>query len=534
MGWLAWLALAAVWFATVQVRPLFDPDEGRYAEIPREMLVSGDWITPRLNGLEYFEKPPLQYWATTTAYQLFGISEWTSRLWSVGLAFGCLPLVFGWTTRLFGRDAGRAALLALAVSPYFVIVGHLNLLDAGFTFWLTGAVFAFALAQCAPTRSTQEFRWMLVAWGAAALAVLSKGIVVGVLAGISLAVYSLVERDLQPWKRLHCAWGIPLFSCIAAPWFIAVSVRNPDFPNFFFVHEHFARYLTTVHQRAGPWWYFIPLVVIGALPWIGSFVRACVPAWTDQRFAPQFKPLKFVLIFAATTFVFFSASGSKLAPYVLPMMPPLAAVLGAIVAKDSTLVANAARIGAAAITVIAVGLLSYTARRNGFIPHEAEAWAVAGALAGMVGVLATWEGQHHLDKGTLLATAGSAVLGWQFLLYGYSVTPPARSARDLVEAVRSTVRPETALFSVGEYRETLPPYLRRTLTLVDYGGELEYGAQAEPGRMTASSAEFISRWRSDRDAIAFFAPSSWAKYRRDGLSGRVIAADDDTIAVRNK
>ncbi len=93
--------------------------------------------------------------------------------------------------------------------------------------------------------------------------------------------------------------------------------------------------------------------------------------------------------------------------------------------------------------------------------------------------------------------------------------------------------PDTELFSVGEYRETLSPYLGRTLTLVDFTGELEYGSQAEPGRMTASSAQFIAKWRSSRDAVAFFAPSSWASYQRNGLSGRVIAADAETIAVRN-
>ncbi len=85
-----------VWFATAPWRPLFDPDEGRYAEIPREMTVSGDWVTPRFNDLKYFEKPPLQYWATAAAYEVFGVREWSSRLWSTGLAFACLPLVFVW------------------------------------------------------------------------------------------------------------------------------------------------------------------------------------------------------------------------------------------------------------------------------------------------------------------------------------------------------------------------------------------------------------------------------------------------------
>src|SRR5205814_1152640 len=108
-GWAAWVLLALAWFATVPVRPLLDPDEGRYAEIPREMLASGDWVTPRFDGLLYFEKPPLQYWATAIAYEVFGVSEWSSRLWSVGLAFACLPLTCAWVARLYGGAAARLA-----------------------------------------------------------------------------------------------------------------------------------------------------------------------------------------------------------------------------------------------------------------------------------------------------------------------------------------------------------------------------------------------------------------------------------------
>src|ERR1700758_1691903 len=136
-AWLLWALLVLAWGASLQVRPMLDPDEGRYAEIPREMLASGDWITPRFNDLKYFEKPPLQYWATAAVYALFGQSEWSSRAWSVGRGFACLPLVFAWVRRLYGADAALSALAALAVSPFFLIVGHLNLLDAAFTFWLS-------------------------------------------------------------------------------------------------------------------------------------------------------------------------------------------------------------------------------------------------------------------------------------------------------------------------------------------------------------------------------------------------------------
>ncbi|MBV8805916.1 MAG: glycosyltransferase family 39 protein, partial [Sinobacteraceae bacterium] len=330
-----WVVLAALWFVTMPIRPLLDPDEGRYAEIPREMAATGDWITPRLDGLKYFEKPPLQYWATAAAYSVFGFSEWTARLWTVGLAFLCLPMVFGWTARLYGQPAGFAALMALAASPYFGLIAHLNLLDGGFAFWLASAIFAFTLAQCSPDGSSSERRWMLGTWLTAALAVLTKGIVVGVLAGGTLVIYSLLERDWRPWRRLHLLSGIPLFLVVTVPWFVAVSIRNPSFLEFFFIHEHFARFLTTVHKRVEPWWYFLGLLLLGALPWLAVLPGAVRRAWLESPRENRFKPLKFQLLFAALTLVFFSVSESKLAPYILPMMPALAAVVGVHVARGS-------------------------------------------------------------------------------------------------------------------------------------------------------------------------------------------------------
>src|SRR5207302_1425893 len=200
-----------------------------------------------------------------------------------------------------------------------------------------------------------ERRWMLTAWAAAALAVLSKGIVVGVLAGAALVIYTLIERDSLTWRRLHLAAGLPLFAGVAAPWFVVVSLRNPAFPGFFFVHEHFARFLTTVHQRVEPWWYFLPLLLVGVLPWVVPLARACGRAALTSGAAAgaapgcasaPFEPLKFLLVFAAVTLAFFSASGSKLAPYILPILPVLAAVTGASGGAEGPLGARAREGGA--------------------------------------------------------------------------------------------------------------------------------------------------------------------------------------------
>ena len=543
LGWVAWLILAIAWFATVQVRPMFDPDEGRYAEIPREMAVTGDWLTPRFDGLKYFEKPPLQYWATAAAYTVFGEHEWTSRLWTVALAFACLPMVFGWTRRLYGQGAALAAVVALCVSPYFGIVGHLNLLDAAFSFWLTGAVFAFTLAQSSAAGSRDERRWMLIAWLAAALAVLSKGIVVGVLAGATLVLYSVIERDSRPWKRLHAALGVPLFLLVGAPWFIAVSVRNPDFPEFFFVHEHFARFLTTVHQRVEPWWFFLPLLLLGVFPWGLASIRALVHAWRESGPTPEFKPLRFLLIFSVFTLVFFSMSGSKLAPYIQPMFPPLAVIVGAYAAERVTFMRNTAVITASLVAFVGIGLLIFSAVHNSFIPQAAILWTAVGIAFMVVAVVMTWARQRPGEVvpagdsfagrsvAPAVAIAAAGAFAWQAFLTALGLVPPARSARELVAEAQLYVHPQTALYSIGQYRETISPYLRRTLTVVDFEGELHFGLAAEPGKQMATVADFVSRWDSSTDAVAFFGPKEWERFRKLGLPGRVIAADNFTVAV---
>jgi 4-amino-4-deoxy-L-arabinose transferase-like glycosyltransferase len=236
---------------------------------------------------------------------------------------------------------------------------------------------------------------------------------------------------------------------------------------------------------------------------------------------PQFKPLKFLLIFAAVTLLFFSASGSKLAPYILPMLPVLAAVTGASSSAGGEFARHAARIGAGLVVVIAAGLLVYSAQRNSYVPHQALWWALAGALAALAAVAV---------QIPAAMTAASAILAWQCLLCEYTVIPPARSARDLVNTARPFIGSHTSLYSVGQYRETVSPYLGRTLQLVGFEGELQFGLQAQPDRRMALP-EFVARWSAGGDAVAFFDPGVWDEWRRRGLPGRVIAADNYSVAV---
>jgi len=529
-GWVLWAALAVVWFGTTHLYPLFEPDEGRYAEIPREMLASGDWVTPRLDGLKYFEKPPLQYWATAALYWALGCSEWTARAWALGLAFLCLPLTFVWVRRFYGPDAAFAALAVLASSPFFVAIGHLNLLDAGFTFWLTAALFAFTLGQAAPYRSRGERGWMLCAWVAAALAVLSKGIVVGVLAGLALSVYSCVQRDLQVWRRLHVTLGLPLFLGVAAPWFIAVSLRNPQFPAFFFLHEHFARFLTTVHERVQPWWYFLAFTAVALLPWLPLLRGAICQAWRRTGGVPGFEPLRFLLIFAAVVLGFFSISQSKLPPYILPLLPPLAVVTGICSAARPQSLLRATWIVAAAVTAITGYLVIDALRRYDATALPLLAWGGAAVTFAILAVCNV-RPRHSLPRNALVL-AGASMLAWQCLIVAYGAPPAAHSARALVDAARPYIAARSALYSVEQYRQSVPPYLARTMTVVNYTGELEFGLNQEPGRNAMTLEDFKRKWRSCGDAVAFFEPDTWDRMAWEGLPGEVIAADRNSIVVR--
>ena len=367
---------------------------------------------------------------------------------------------------------------------------------------------------------------MLVCWAAAALAVLSKGIVVFVLAGGTLIAYSAVERDIRLWRRLHVGLGVPLFLAIAAPWFVLVSLRNSDFASFFLVHEHFERFLTKEAQRVEPWWYFLALLLVGTLPWLASLGRASLAAWRESSLNSGFKPLKFILLFSIVTLVFFSVSSSKLATYILPMFPLLAAVTGAAVTGRSRFLSRSTAVAAALALFVAAGLLVYSQHRDAMIPREALDWGLAAAVAALAAVPAAWK-QRPLAVAVLFAFI------WQALLCEYTVIPPARSAYALVQKVAPDVNPGTALYSVGQYRQTIPPYLGRTLILVDYrgSGELDFGEDSEPGRQTASFEQFEHTWDASSDAIAFFDPRLWDHYHQQGLPGRVIAQDSSTVAV---
>jgi 4-amino-4-deoxy-L-arabinose transferase-like glycosyltransferase len=528
-----WILLGALWLANLPLRPLFDPDEGRYAEIPREMATHGDWVTPTLNDLKYFEKPPLQYWATAALYTVFGIHPWTARLYAAALAFLCIPLVYAFCMRIgYSTQTSLIAAALLAINPYFAVTGQLNLLDQGFTFFLSAALFSFVIAQRERGTPARSRNWMLLTWAALGLAVLSKGVVTLVLAGATLAGYMLATRDFTPLRRMQPVTGVPLFLVITVPWFWLVQRRNPEFLRFFFIREHVERFLTTVDHRVEPFWYFIPIVAVALLPVLGNWRSWRLARIESDYAAGEFRAELFLLIWCAVVVVLFSFSQSKLASYVMPIMPALAVVLARMMHGARSAFPRAKWISMSFVLLVAASLAFVGWRRMGSLPAASLTWAIASGVI-CIGYLVfdSLRPQHEVAQRWSVLAAVS-IAAYQVLMLCYAATYPARSGAEIAAEIRGSVKANTRLFSVGQYRHSLSFYLQRSPDVFDYRGELAFGMdQAGVSGADLDRGKFLECWRGASDAIAFVDPRIFAELTAAGMPGRILARDARSIVM---
>ncbi len=537
--WFLFAVFTVLWFGTLDHRALIKPDEGRYAEIAREMAVSGDWVTPRLNGIKYFEKPPLQYWATAAAFRAFGEDEWTARLWPALTGYLAVLAVGFVGGRLFGPGAGLGAGAVLGSSLLAAVIGHFNVLDMGLTAFLTLALAGVLMANGGGASPPAARRWMLLTWAALALAVLSKGLVALVLAGGTLVLYSLAARDAGPWRRLHPLPGALLFLAIAAPWFIAAADANPEFLRFFFIHEHFERFLTTSHRRAQPAWYFLPVLVAGALPWTFAVLQAW---WQEGRRDPPggFRSRLLLAIWALVVIGFFSLSGSKLPSYILPMFPALALLAGAWLARVPETLLARHFLAIALVAAVAAGLAPRVADRADDETPRAmtsayAAWLTGGAAtAAATAFLGAALARQRRREAAILAVAAGGVLAAHAILLGHEELAAANSAKAVAARLAATIPATAPFYSVQTYDQTLPFYFRRTLTLVDYRDEMDFGLTREPALGIPTVAEFEDRWRRGPAAFALFAPGTYERLAAAGLPLHVLARDGRRVIAANR
>ncbi len=320
------LIVAGLLFFSQLSAPLLEPQEPRYAEIPRQMLAEGRWLMPVLNGQPYLDKPPLLYWSVMTSYLLFGVHDWAARL-IPGLA-GLLTvlLTYFWGRRAVGDRAGLCGALVLCLSGRFVYLERMLTMDCLLCLWTAAGL---ATAHAAIMGRRLHWGWWLLSAMACALGVLTKGPIALVLILVPVLVYCLLDRQAARISLWQWTAYLMVVVVVAGPWYIAIVAAEPGFAASFFWKHNVVRFLAPFDHEE-PFWFHLPPLFLGMLPWsllLPGFMRFLFRR--SRRSATRRQPaLGFIMLAAVWSLLFFSASGCKRPVYIVPALPPLALALG--------------------------------------------------------------------------------------------------------------------------------------------------------------------------------------------------------------
>ena len=515
------LVLGALFGFRLGSHPLANPDEGRYAEIPREMLAAGEYVTPRLDGVPYFEKPPLMYWVVAAGLKAFGPNEWALRAAPALFALGGVLLTYAAGRRLYGRPAGLYAAGVLGSSLLYFALARLLILDMAVSVLMSATLFCFILGVREPSPSTdagpagssrplrqaQGRRWLFYGlYASAALATLTKGLIGFLVTGAVMFLWLLVFNQ---WKRLrpfYLPTGALLFLAIAAPWHILAAVRNPGWARFYFLYEHWERFLSPSHNRYEPWWFFVPIVLLGLFPWVGflwpSLRAALAGGWARRK---ENADAWFFVTWAVFIFLFFSKSQSKLIPYILPVFPPLAVLMGAWLARAGANGATAgARTGIRVFTFLC-GLLAaalcVAVLKPGVIREPAQAALLrpyAFGLAAVLllgGVAALWSEKVRGWRAGL-TTMASTLLGFYLILILAAPSIQRPGTKELARQTAALIRPGDRIYHYHAFFHDFTFYAGQTVGTVAHQDELEsqFLNPAERAARFIDEAEFRRQW----------------------------------------
>ena len=526
------LALAAllgsVWFEPPR-SPLAEPDEARYAEIPREMLAARDFVTPRLNGVPYFEKPPLLYWANAASFALLGETPFAARLPTRLFGTATALLLAAAVGRRRGRLAGLAAGVLLLAAPFGFVAARTNLTDGVLTFFFSATLLAaLSLASRAaegrPTAGAAALVGALAAGG-----FLAKGLVAVVLPGAIVLAFLGARRRLRDAARFVASPAPLVFAALVLPWLAAAERAHPGFLEFFFVSEHFERFATPAASRPGPIYYFAGLFLAGFLPGLPLFF-----AGLRRRLREDPEALLFVLWFAIVL-VFFSLSASKLPPYLFPALPAAAAVAALGFARSGG--RKAVWVWHAAIAAAFLAACAATpAIRGAVAAGRLGGLALAGSAA-----LAAGAGAALLAR-TPSGALGSAGLGWAGVYFVLGLAWPriaeARDVPDLAAragAAAAESSPPARIVGYRCYLQGFPWTLRRTMPLAEHRGELEDWWLSEPERREIfwSGRRFWAEWSSGRPLVVLLRARERAEFDRATPRGRILECRDRYCVATN-
>jgi len=462
---------------------LWEPDEARYAEIGREMLQSGNLLVPHLNYVAYVEKPPLLYWLTALSYWILGVSEFAARLPVALSAIAGILATYFFALRAFGRRHAILAGAILATTPLYALMAQVLTTDMTLTALVTIATFSLYL------HWQEGGRWCWLAYVAMGLAVMTKGPVGAALPILSTLMWLAFRRELRgAIARFRAIPGLLITMLIAAPWFILMTIREPGFADFYFVGEHIRRVFETDYSHSEAFYFYIPVLAIGLLPW-----SLLVPFLTWRESARN--PARgFCVVAAGVTVVAFSCSSAKLIPYVLPAVPPLAVLIadGLVSCAWPAAESRAARrppdsriliesgpmlvLLGAGVIVAAIAAPEF---RTPYVMVVRSVLYAIGAILLVGGAVTTTmfaTRRTAAGLGAIIVTLAIALIagGWARM-----EAEPMRSYAALSRAIAAKA-PDANIICYHRYVQSLPFYNRKRVVLVGGRTELDFGARFDP------------------------------------------------------
>jgi 4-amino-4-deoxy-L-arabinose transferase-like glycosyltransferase len=471
---------------------LWERDEGRYADVASEMLARGDFVTPRVNGTVFLDKPPLVYWVTAGSLAIWGHGEFGARFGQLLFALGTLLVTWRAGILLLGLRGGSLAVIVLASSALFFASSHILTLDLALTFFVTLTLFLFLKGRRAGKAGTAAYAGM---FAAAAGGVLTKGLLGVALPALTIASFLSVRKEWRLARDIPWVRGSLLFLVLAAPWYVAVSIANPEFPVYFFLHEHLARFTTVVHRHQGGWWYYLPVLAIGLMPW-SLMLPACLRrrrtevGWTAPASAPE--ATAFLWSWIVPGLLLFTVAQSKLPLYALPLLPPMAILIAS--ALESRLEQERPlRLflwPTILVILIAAGAAVIDRPRKGWVFLD-ENWtgAVVGVAAACLALGALLVGHRLARRGRHLTGLTAAALMWMAACYalfvGISRVNFLNETRNFASVLGQERVGNEPIYAYQCYLRGLPFYLRETVGLVlPHSDDIRLGM--ESGRSPAS------------------------------------------------
>lgn len=530
------LSLAVLYFASLGTIPLLEPDEGRYAEIPREMLASGDFVTPHLNGVVYLEKPPLYYWGTAVSMRIFGETEFGARFFTAAVSVAGILLTYWMGAVLGGWRTGLYSAIVLSTSIYYYVVGRLNIIDMTLAVLLILSIFPAFLYH---SGKRERKAYLLLSYGASGLAFLAKGLV-GIVFPLAIMVLWLVfSRRYREYSRGISLAGTGIFLAIVLPWIYLVQRSNPDFLWFFFVHEQFLRYTSGIHHHNAPFWYFLPVVAAGFVPWV-AFLRKVVPSvrGASREFLPR-DDLALLLSWTLFILLFFSFSGSKLPTYVAPIFPPIAVLFGR--GMEIWVEREDGAVRCPFPFILSVVLAAAIIVAPSFSRHRMDASGWVSIIVAPVALVLLW-GIVPLFLRRLGAEKVVLVSFLLTALFLTSLNRPAsaflggyKSVRNLSAVLSSILRPDDVVAQYGTYREGVGFYTKRRSVLVDHTGELAFGADraADQADYFLGDREFLLLWNSPRRVLCVFKRDAMPLIKEKFPDHQLLYRSDEGILIGN-